>query len=102
MPQLVSEENKQKWMSIVHEQRQSGLSIAEWCRQKDVAVHTFYYWRDKFFPKSQLDRSAFSEITDQKLCPKGITLEYQGIRILLDQHFNPCVLKRCLRVLKEC
>lgn len=102
MPQPVSEEVKEKWKNLVIEQRQSGLSIAEWCRQKEIVVHTFYYWRDKFLPKSQLNRSAFSEITDRKRCQKGITLEYQGVRILLEQDFDPSILKRCIEVLKEC
>lgn len=102
MPKPASEEVKAQWENHIREQRQSGLSIVAWCSQNCIAPYKFYYWRDKIFAKSQLDRSTFTEIPDHKSCQNGITLEFQGVRILLDRHFDQFTLKRCLEVLKEC
>jgi len=37
----------QEWASQVNEQRQSGLSITEWCGIRGVKRKTFYYRRQK-------------------------------------------------------
>jgi len=107
MPQPFSEEQKQQWKERILKQRESGFSIASWCRKNNIVIHNFYYWQDKLFPKTILDRSAFTEIPDQNrtvvpdLKKTGIIIEYQQIRIHLDRHFEPKTLKQCLEVLKE-
>lgn len=94
---------KQQWKEKIFEQRNSGLSIAAWCRKNTVRTHIFYYWQGKLFPKTPLSRSEFTEIGKTNEPPLSeITLEYQGFHIRLDQHFNPLTLKKCLEVLKQC
>jgi diketogulonate reductase-like aldo/keto reductase len=98
-----SEEIRQQWKDNILKQRQSKLTIASWCRQKEIAVHAFYYWEKKLFPKSALDRSAFTEAIEEKhKSSTGIVLEYQGFNIHLNDQFNSSVLKRCLEVLRQC
>ena len=98
-----SKQVQNEWKNKIIEQRQSNLSITSWCRQNHVAVHSFYYWRDKFFPKAPLDRSAFKEISETtSFSCGGIKLEFQGFFIHLDQQFDSTILKNCLKVLKEC
>ncbi len=106
MPQPVSEETKQKWKEKILNQQESGLSIASWCRQNNIVVHTFYYWRDKFFLKTALNRSDFAEIPNEKKTEisnqkSGITIEYRGFHISVDHQFNSSVLKQCVQILKE-
>jgi hypothetical protein len=105
MPQQTSKEIQQQWKDNILKQRASGLSIASWCRQNNIIVSAFYYWRDKFFPQAILDHSDFTEIPNAKKTAisdkkPGISIEYQGIRILLDQQFDPSALKQCLEILK--
>lgn len=103
MAQPISEELKQQWKENIHKQRQSKLSMASWCRQNGIAVHTFYYWQGKLFPKTLLDRSSFTEVIEKKnTFIDGIILEYNGFNIRLNEHFNPSTLKRCLEVLIKC
>jgi hypothetical protein len=98
-----SREVKQQWKDDIFKQRSSGLSIAAWCRQNEVRTHIFYYWQGKLFPKTPLSRSEFTEIKRGNNEPGlGITLEYQGFSIRLDQHFDSSTLRRCLEVLKQC
>ena len=99
MPRPSSLEKKKKWEETISRQRQSGLSIQRWCRENHISLQTFYYWRDKLFPKAALSRSSFTELTDSK--STGITIECRGVRIHLDRQFDPSTLKKCLQVLQE-
>jgi hypothetical protein len=98
-----SEEIKQQWKEIILKQRQSKLSIASWCRKHEMAIHTFYYWQKKLFPKPILTRSAFTEtVEEENRSDSGIILEYRGFHMHLNEYFNPSILKRCLEVLTKC
>lgn len=106
MPQPVPETIKDQWKECVFNQRQSGLSIAAWCRHNNITPHTFYYWRDKFFPKTSVKRADFKEISEhQNIVPQssksGVCLQYREICIHLDQQFDVVTLKECLQILKE-
>lgn len=105
MPKPVSATVRNQWKEKIIDQSQSGLSIASWCRQNNIKVHTFIYWRAKCQPKS-IDRSDFKEVQIQQIAdtnPKksGISLQYQEFCIHLDQQFDSAALKHCLQILKE-
>jgi hypothetical protein len=103
MAKPFSEELKHQWKENILKQRQSKLSMASWCRQNGVAIHTFYYWQSRLFPKQALSRSAFTEaIEENSKSLTEIILEYHGFNIHLNEHFNPSILKKCLEVLKQC
>lgn len=103
MAQPTSEKTKQAWKENILNQRNSNLSIVSWCSQSGIAVHIFYYWQKKLFPKAPLNRAAFAEIAQGKEAMKtGVVLEYQGFNIHLSQEFDSSVLKRCLEVLRKC
>jgi transposase-like protein len=36
-----------RWRAIIAEQRESGLGMAEFCRQRSIRPTTFYGWRQK-------------------------------------------------------
>lgn len=40
-------ETRSRWRKLIGAQRGSGLSIAEFCRRKDVSQASFYQWRKK-------------------------------------------------------
>ena len=105
MAKSFSVEKKQLWKENILKQRESGLSVAAWCRENNFNTHTFGYWQGKLFPK-KLDSSSFTEIKD-KNDPKnfvikgsGIIIECQGIHIRLDKQFDSSVLRQCLEVLR--
>jgi len=107
MSQAFSEEQKQHWKGNIIAQKNSGISIAAWCRQNKIAVHVFYYWRRKLFPKPASTFSSFTEVPVEntvgfsKAEHSGVKLEYQSVHIHLDKHFDSLTLKRCLSVMKE-
>ncbi len=100
MARIASEEIKQHWKDIILQQRKSNLSIPVWCRQNAITVYTFYYWKQKLFPKN-LNRSTFTEL-HEKEADSNLTLEYRGVSIRLGKNFDESLLKRCLEVLKKC
>jgi len=105
MPKPFSEDKKQQWKENILKQRESGLSVAVWCRENNFNIHCFGYWQKKLFPKI-LDSSAFTEIKERKIPEEfvrkgaGISIEYQGIHIHLDKCFDSSVLKQCLDVFR--
>ena len=49
-----------KWSTIFQEQKSSGLTIKEWYSQKDISIHSFYYW--KRIAKEEYLKSVMPEI----------------------------------------
>lgn len=43
--QTMHQANLSKWTALFHEQRQSGLTIKDWCTQNGVSVYAFFYWK---------------------------------------------------------
>ena len=37
---------------LINECRQSGMTDADWCRENDIAVSTFYNWLGQPMPES--------------------------------------------------
>lgn len=99
MPKPISTEKKLEWEATIRQQRESGLSIDKWCRQNQISSCSFHYWKDRLFPKKQLTRSCFTELpVDQGT---GISIEYQGMRILVEKSFDPITLRSCLAALRD-
>ena len=102
MPKPVSAEIKNQW-----KEKESGLSIASWCRTNKIDVHVFYYWRNKFFPKESLNRSSFTKIPignkiNSSIQGKSkVMIDYQRVRFTLDPKSEASVLKQLLAELKE-
>lgn len=98
MPKSISKEQKLNWATKMRQQKESGLSINEWCRKNQITKGSFHYWKNHLQLETKLTRSCFKElIVDQGT---GISIEYQGIRILIDKSFDPATLRNCLSVLR--
>ena len=99
MPKPPSTEKKLEWETKIRQQRESGLSIEQWCRQNQTSSCSFYYWKDRLFPKTQLTRSCFTELAANNQTA-GVCIEYRGVRILIDKSFDPATLRNCLSALR--
>ena len=38
-------ERSKHWQAVLAEQEASGKSVREFCRERDLAEHAFYWWR---------------------------------------------------------
>jgi transposase-like protein len=45
MAREVNQVLRDQWRQRIKRQRESGLSIAEFCRREDISSHGFYVWR---------------------------------------------------------
>lgn len=99
MPKPVSSEKKLEWAEKIRTQKESGLSIERWCNQNQIRPHIFHYWKEQLFPKPLPRHLNFSELSNAK--ETGIVIEHGNLRIRLDKHFDPCILKQCLALLME-
>lgn len=43
MHQLVAQIRTQQWITMIREQRASGLSVKSWCVEKHISENCFYY-----------------------------------------------------------
>lgn len=104
MPRPFPEEKRQEWKRLVEqwEATDQQISIANWCKERNLNYNTFLYWKDRFQhrPARKVERSSFQELTHSS-ATTGIVLECNQIRIQLAQNFDAVTLKKCLQVLKE-
>ncbi len=66
-------ETRRRWQGIVKRQASSGLSVAEFCRQNDVAQPSFYLWRKKL---------AGARTAEEAFVPVAVT-NSTGVRVEL-------------------
>ena len=45
--QLKQQASMAKWSRLISEQKNSGLTIRDFCRQHDLSWHAYYYWLRK-------------------------------------------------------
>jgi len=95
MSKFPSASKELKWKSIIEEQRQSGLSIKKWCKQKSLMPNTFHYWKNRIFSK-EIQTSSFVELKVKQV--DEISLQTRGLYIRLDSDCDP-VLRKQLFVL---
>lgn len=57
--------HEQKWMALIQERIDSGMTIKDWCRQKGININTYNYWckrlRKKAFDATQNNQSEQSD-----------------------------------------
>jgi len=63
MPKPLSAEERLEWGAKICQQQKSGLSICRWCRENQVAIGPFHYWKRHLQPKKELTRSSFTELS---------------------------------------
>jgi len=95
MPKPTSPEKQLEWRNLIEQQRQSGLSIDKWCLQNQIQPHTFYYWRDKLFPK-QLQKSSFAELNIKR--SDAISLQARGLYVRMGSDCDPQLRKQLFAV----
>ena len=87
-------EQQQYWTDKVSAWRESGLSIAAWCRQHDESYWRFLYWRKRLKPQPEGRFVALS------VRPVGLCLSCNGITLQLERGFDPDLLRSVLAVVK--
>ncbi len=77
----MSEQNKKKWIKIIEDQKQSGLTIVQYCRKNEFSDKTFYRYR-KLLGLSTTQR--FKAVTVEPQSNKMIQFYFDDIPIKMD------------------
>jgi hypothetical protein len=87
---------KQEWTDKIAAWRESGQSIAAWCRQHDESYYRFIYWRKRLGPK-QKKTGGFVELTFET---SSLSLECNGLTLHIERGFDRELLRDVLSVLR--
>lgn len=89
-------ELREQWAAKISTWRESGLSMAAWCREHDESYYRFTYWRKRLEPKTQT-RGRFIELNWKSA---SLNLECNGFSLQIEAGFDPVLLRDVLAVLK--
>ena len=98
-----------QWAGIIEERRESGLSIREFCRQRELREGAYYYWLRKLRSTiAENARPKFVELSESGLGWAGaafpgdvLHIKYRGIKIELPDSANMNGVPELLSAIKR-
>ena len=105
-----SEEERTRWRGWLAEQKQSGQSVAVFCRERGVREWQFYEWRKRLRAKTEpfvaveLVASQTTEAATPPAAVPSVPIEIRvsrGRSLLVGPNFEAAHLRRLLQVLEQ-
>lgn len=105
----------ERWRAIIEQQRQSGLGVSAFCRQRSIPTSSFFCWRRKLSRPAGADGAGFGragsgragQFAAVKVIGQarraGAAIEVRlrgGRRLLLRSGFDPDLLRRAVAALE--
>ena len=90
------EERITHWRTVIKKQATSGLSAAAFCREHDISIHQFRWWKRRFKKDNpQSKESGFFQLVPFSISQhSGIRIRLKnGVAIEVEQGFNPHTLR---------
>jgi len=99
---LRREDKPSYWQSQVSSWRRSGLSQAQFCRDHNLKVRDFGYWKRKFSRSSNAVSFVPLRVQSSLSAPSplGLVLD-SGLRVEVREGFSPGALKDLIHTLRE-
>ena len=88
---------KQQWTEKISAWRDSGLSIAAWCRQNNEGYYRFIYWRKRLQAKTT-PPGRFVALTVES---SPLAVACNGVTLHIEPGFDRDLLRQVLAVLKS-
>jgi len=96
---MTIEERRAHWQNVIEIQKTSGLSIADYCRSRDIRTNVFYAWRRRI-QKRQIDKQGFIELRSSVSgTDTGIRLVSGNLFIEVQRGFDPITFRSVLSCL---
>jgi len=96
------------WKDQLEKWKGSGLTQAQYCRENNLRVHRFLYWRKRILPEKppqvSLVELPIQRAVSEPLPPHGvaISLVVDGhYRIEIDKGFDPATLDQVIRIVSR-
>lgn len=115
--EMTTEYRMSQWAKILHERRESGEGVGEFCERRGISRNVYFYWQKKL--RERLGKElmpALTEEASQNITPQGwalckqsepkppessITLEIGAFRISVGENASTEQLEKVCRVLKS-
>jgi hypothetical protein len=101
-------EKRRYWKDQLEKWKGGGLTQAQYCRENNLSVHCFLYWRKRILPAKppqvSLVELPIPRPVSGPLPPHGvaISLVVDGhYRIEIDKGFDPATLDQVIRILSR-
>jgi hypothetical protein len=102
-------EKRRYWKEHIDSWKASGLKQAQYCRQHDLKLHRFVYWRKKYLPRTEtpisLVRVPLPEENYRNMVPsspKPLRLVVgDDRRIEVERGFDPIALQQLVHTLER-
>ena len=99
-----------KWSALIVERQTSGLDVREFCRERNIKEHIYYYWLKHIREAAcnsmpTVSAPVFALVTLSKVkIPDQLaklTLNYAGISLDVYESTSPDLLKKTLVLLRQ-
>jgi hypothetical protein len=107
---MKNEQWEQLWRRRLAEQADSGLSVAQWCRNQGMRTDRFYFWRrrlnaDLAQHETKTQPATFLPVHIHEPAPAapaaaGVSLRLGAATIEVQPGFDPATLRALLQVLE--
>ncbi len=101
-----TEAERAQWSSRVQEQEKSELSCTEFCKQNQLSLNTFTYYRSLYLKQRKPAEAIKSPFVELSLTPASsdpFRLTFpNGILLTLPQQFDQQQLIKLMEVLRVC
>ena len=103
---MTREERAKHWRTIIEKQAASGMSAAVFCREQNIKIQQFHWWRGRFKKeKSPTNGSGFLQLvpfcgTAHKQSGVHIHLR-DGMSIEVEPGFDPSTLRGVMEAIKD-
>jgi hypothetical protein len=108
--QAALREKRRYWKAHIDAWKASGLKQSQYCRQHDLKLHQFVYWRRKYHPASttapvslvrlDLPGQAFHRPISSPASPLRVIVGADR-RIEVERDFDPVALKQLVQTLER-
>lgn len=93
----------EKWQVLIDEQESSGMSQSAFCKERDITLAQFSYYRGTLKPKNSSSGSFTPVTIKQQLISKDIRITLpNGFQCVFPCDLNASQIKEWVRTLLSC
>lgn len=109
---VTSDYRLSRWMQVMQEQQCSGQSVKDFCQEREISRHAYFYWQRKLRTAACIELSKLKEesvngvpegwmqLTQGEGINSTLQIEVGGCHLTVNTETDPELLKKVCRILK--